>query len=169
MPIYEFYCQKCHTIYNFLSKRIDTETRPKCPGCARVLQREVSLFSATKGDHGDAEGGDGMDDLPVDEARMEQAMESMAGDLEGMNEDDPRQAAQLMRKFSNLTGMQFNEGIEEAISRMEAGEDPEAIESELGDALDDDDPFVMDGAGAKGKQLLQRMMGPRRDPTLHDM
>lgn len=169
MPIYEFYCKPCHTIFSFLSKRIDTGSRPTCPTCAKRLQREVSLFSATQGGRTEGEGEDGMDDLPIDEARLEQAMESMAGDLEGMNEDDPRQAAQLMRKFSSLTGMQFNEGIEEAISRMEAGEDPEAIESELGDALDGDDPFVMEGAGGKGKQLLRRFLGPRRDPTLYDM
>ena len=33
VPIYEFYCADCHTVYSSLSKKIDIETRPKCPRC----------------------------------------------------------------------------------------------------------------------------------------
>ncbi|MCP4369614.1 MAG: hypothetical protein GY797_16110 [Deltaproteobacteria bacterium] len=46
MPIYEFYCADCHTIYNFFSLKINTETVPKCPRCEnpdlkhRFLQNE---------------------------------------------------------------------------------------------------------------------------------
>ena len=57
------------------------------------------------------------DDLPVDESRMERAIESLAGEAEKINEDDPRQAAQLMRKFSQMTGLEFGEGVQEAIGR----------------------------------------------------
>jgi hypothetical protein len=87
-----------------------------------------------------------------------------------MNEEDPRQAAQLMRKFSALTGMTFNDGIQEALSRMEAGEDPDAIEAELGDSLDDDDPFVTADQRKALRRLLKTRRGePKRDPTLYDM
>ena len=46
MPIYEFYCPDCHTIFNFFSARIETEKRPDCPRCGRSkLERRMSVFS----------------------------------------------------------------------------------------------------------------------------
>ena len=62
MPIYEFYCQQCHTMYNFLSRTVNTEKVPDCPSCHNVkLQRKVSLFSAISSR---GEQGNGDDDLP---------------------------------------------------------------------------------------------------------
>jgi len=168
MPIYEFYCPDCHVIMNFFSRSVNTDKTPKCPHCKkRKLHREVSLFSAGTGG-GDEEG---MDDLPIDEGKMESAIEALASDAESMNDDDPRAAANLMRKFSNLTGMEFNEGMEQALQRMEAGEDPEAIEADMGDVMNEEDPFVMPGSkGAKAKGKHGRKRGaPRRDETLYDL
>ena len=168
MPIYEFYCDPCHTIYNFFSKKIDTATCPPCPKCRKKLQKQVSLFAMT-GRGGDEEG---MDDLPIDESRMERAMEALAGEAEKINEDDPRQAAQLMRKFSKMTGMEFGESMQSALDRLEAGEDPEAIEAEMGDAMEGEDPFILPGGKGprkrRGKSLLHRG-APRRDAKLYDM
>jgi putative FmdB family regulatory protein len=46
MPIYEFYCESCNTIFSFFSRRIDTETVPGCPRCAAPeLSRQVSMFA----------------------------------------------------------------------------------------------------------------------------
>ena len=168
MPIYEFYCPDCHLIMNFFSHSVNTTKRPACPHCKRRhLQREVSLFATGGGGKED----DGLGDLPIDESKMASAIEALASEAGAMNEDDPRAAAQLMRKFSNMTGMDFNEGIETALQRMEAGEDPEAIESEMGGALDDEDPFVLGGKkgpkGAPGKG--SKRGAPRRDETFYDM
>ncbi len=131
------------------------------------------MFAHPRRGAGEAPEGESAEgDLPIDDARLEQAMEHMAGDLEGIDDDDPRQAAQLMRKFSNLTGMRFKGSIEEAIARMEAGEDPEAIEEELGDALDDEDPFELEGAtGGPGRaaRRWRAHVAPRRDPTLYEL
>jgi len=77
-----------------------------------------------------SEGGDG--DLPIDETKMEKAMEMMTREAENINEDDPRQAAKLMRKLTEMTGVELGGGMQEAIRRMENGEDPEAIEAEMG-------------------------------------
>jgi len=163
MPIYEFYCPDCHMLFNFLSKAVNTTTRPSCPRCKRRrLERQVSLFAVTgeAGEEGD------LDDLPIDESKMEQAIGELAGEAEMINEDDPRQAAQLMRKFSKMTGMQFGEGMEEALGRLEAGEDPEVIEQEMGDLMDGDDPFVLPGKkAATGKPRP----APARDDTLYEM
>ena len=60
MPIYEFYCKDCHTIFNFLSAKVDTTTKPSCPKCGlHPLERQVSRFAISKGlpDPSEARGG----------------------------------------------------------------------------------------------------------------
>ena len=167
MPIYEFYCSDCHAIFSFLSKSVNTKKRPKCPRCAKKLDKRVSAFSLTGG-AGEKE--DDMADLPIDESKMERAMMELASQAESINEDDPKQAAQLMRKFSGMTGMEFGEGMEEALNRMEAGEDPEKIEAEMGDLIDGEDPFVLPGKKGKGEaKQANRRAAPSRDKSLYDM
>jgi hypothetical protein len=72
---------------------------------------------------------------------MEKAMSLLAREAEHLDENDPRQAANLMRRLSDMTGLNLGPGMEEALSRMEAGEDPEQIEAEMGDLLEGEDPF----------------------------
>ena len=164
MPIYEFYCPQCNTIYNFFSKSVNTEKVPSCPKCKGwPLKRKVSLFAAitSRGDESEAE--DGMP--PVDESAMEKAMAMLAREADKINEDDPRQAARLMRKLSEATGLRMGPGMEEALSRMERGEDPDAIEQEMGDLLEGEEPFVFEQksrtAGSKPRPLV--------DETLYDL
>ncbi|WP_045222927.1 FmdB family zinc ribbon protein [Desulfonatronum thioautotrophicum] len=169
MPLYEFYCKDCHTIYNFFSPRINTEKRPDCPKCGRnELERQVSVFAISKNRPDSEDGGDGMDGMPdlsgLDESKLERAMAMMAHEAEGMNEDDPRQAAQLMRKLCDVTGMNFGEGMEEALTRMEAGEDPEQIEAEMGDMFEN-----MDFSPTSAKKLRRTLRAPARDETIYDM
>ena len=168
MPIYEFYCPDCHTIYNFFSKRVNTNTTPECPrGDEHELTRQVSAFAVSRrGKSGDEGDGD-MDDLPIDEARMEQAMESLASEAEGIDEDDPRAAARLMRRLSDTAGIEYGENMEEALRRLEAGEDPDTIEAEMGDLLEgDEEPFLMPG---QKKGPGRRAAPPKRDETLYEM
>ena len=166
MPIYEFYCPRCHTIYSFWSKTVNTEKVPACPQDGKHgLQRQISSFAVVSG--GKTEGGEGMDDLPVDEAKMERAMETLVSEASGLDEEDPRAAARLMRKLSAMTGLEYGEKMEDALKRLEAGEDPDAIEAEMGDALEgDEEPFVLPGAG-KGRSKKPRP--PKRDDTLYEM
>jgi len=159
-------------ILNFFSRTLTPSRQPACPHCGhKRLDRQVSLFAA--GRKGGESGGDddALGDLPVDERKMERALEALSSEAEGLNEQDPRAAAQLMRKFSKMAGMEFNEGIEQALQRMEAGEDPEAVEAEMGDSLDDAEPFVMaGGVKAKKEAKKERHCGaPRRDDTLYDL
>lgn len=163
MPIYEFYCRKCDTLYNFFSKSVNTEKVPTCPRCKRVkLKRRVSIFAAISGRKGDEADSDMP---PIDESRMEKALSMLAGEADKIKEDDPRQAAQLMRKLTEATGLKMGSGMEEALSRMERGEDPDKIEAEMGDLLEGEDPFVMEStsrAGTKGSR-------PKVDETLYDL
>ena len=164
MPIYEFYCQRCNTIYKFFSRTVNTEKIPDCPSCQDVkLQRTMSTF-ATLSRRGDESAADG--ELPdIDETRLEKAMAMLSREADNINEDDPRQAANLMRKLSDATGLKMGPGMEEALSRLERGEDPEQIEAEMGDLLEGDDPFIM---GSKSSPSSQKKK-PRRDDTIYDL
>jgi putative FmdB family regulatory protein len=162
MPIYEFYCGECNTIFNFFSKTVNTTKRPSCPRCKKTkLKRQMSVFSRLAGAKEEGEG----DDLPIDEAKMEKAMGMLAREAGGVDEDDPRQAANLMRKFTEATGVTLGPGMEEALSRMEAGEDPEQVEAELGDLIEEEEPFMF------GEKRGPRARGgkPRRDERLYEL
>ena len=164
MPIYEFYCENCNTIFNFYSKTINTTKKPKCPKCkTKILSRQMSAFAFT----GKAKEDSDTDDLPFDEGKMEKAMQLLAGEADKINEDDPRQAANLMRKLSDMTGLQLGPGMNEALKRMEAGEDPDAIEAEMGDLLEEEDPFLL--SEKKGKASAEKRPAPIRDAKLYDL
>jgi len=164
MPIYEFYCSDCNTIFNFLARSANTQKKPKCPKCkVKTLEKQMSLFSFT----GNAKEGGDMDDLPIDERKMEKAMQMLAKEAENVKEDDPKQAANLMRKLTDMTGMELGAGMQEALNRMEQGEDPEKIETEMGDLLEGEDPFII--AGRKGGSGTVKRSAPVRDDTLYDL
>ena len=164
MPIYEFFCEDCNTIFNFFSKTVNTTKRPKCPGCkTKTLSRQMSAFAFT----GKAKEDSDIDDLPFDEGKMEKAMQMLAGEAENMNEDDPRQAANLMRKLTDMTGLELGAGMQEALKRMEAGEDPDAIEAEMGDILEDEEPFAI--PEKRGAAASNRRPAPSRDERLYDL
>jgi putative FmdB family regulatory protein len=178
MPIYEFYCRHCHRVMSFLSRAVATDKTPACPRCGRGdLARRASAFAISKGrkeePKPEAPPGPGLD-----EARLEKAMEALAGDMDSIDENDPRQGAHLMRKLFSATGMPVGGGMEEALRRMEAGEDPEKIEEEMGDVFEED-PFggLLGGEGAEkdpedGRKplgRLRRMLPPAHDPELYEM
>nr|HID59205.1 zinc ribbon domain-containing protein [Desulfobacterales bacterium] len=163
MPIYEFYCPDCNTIFNFFSKSVNTEKRPVCPRCKkRKLDRMMSVFSTVSGKE---EKGESDIDFPLDEAQMEKAMNFLAHEAERIDEDDPRQAANLMRKFSDMTGIQLSDGMEEALSRLEAGEDPDMIEAEISDLLESEDSFTLNKKKRKGYHRAT----PSTDDTLYEL
>jgi len=163
MPVYEFFCQDCNTIYKFFSRTVNTEKIPRCPKCDNPhLQRRMSTFAVSSG-RGDTQADEDMP--PIDESKMEKAMEVLAREADRINEDDPRQAAQLMRKFSEATGLNMGPGMEEALSRMERGEDPEQVEAELGDVLESEEPFLFE----QKRSRAGRKPAPTIDDTLYDM
>ncbi len=164
MPIYEFYCEDCNTIFNFFSKSVNTTKKPKCPQCkTATLSRQMSAFAFTGKAKEDGE----LADLPFDESKMEKAMQMLAGEAENINEDDPRQAANLMRKLTDMTGLELGPGMQEALKRMEAGEDPDAIEAEMGDLLEGEEPFAL--PETKGTAKRTKRPAPKRDETLYDL
>ena len=174
MPIYEFFCPQTNKIYSFYARSLALAGKtPRCPDNPKYrMERMVSSFSVTgrKQEEKTVAAGEGPDD-----PRMERMMAEMERDFGGMDEEnpDPKQLARMMRKMSGLTGEKMPETMDEMIRRMEAGEDPEKLEAEYGDALEDFDP----GAGAgepgeesgSGKVKVRRRARATRDPTLYEM
>jgi len=137
---------------------------------ARPLKRQASQFAISKvrGEHAeDAELPPGMD-----EEQMMRAFASMAGDFENLDENDPKQADKIMQRLFDATSTQPGAGTAEAIRRMEAGEDPNRIEAELGDVLEQEDPFA--GTAVKSsrpdlKTLRRELIPPKRDETWYPL
>jgi putative FmdB family regulatory protein len=162
MPIYEYYCDQCNVIFNFYSSRVNTTKVPDCPKCGKKeLSKQISPF-ATIGKAKEAS-----DDQfsGLDESKMAHAFESLMREAEHVNEDDPKQMASLMRKFTSETGVQLGGSMEEAISRMEAGEDPEQVEKEMGDLLNEED-FSLESMKRK---VLRQSNQPVHDEKLYEL
>jgi putative FmdB family regulatory protein len=167
VPIYEFYCTDCHTVFSFFSRAVNTAKCPACPRCGRPkIERKVSRFAISKGRSEARAPEEGMPD--VDEAKMERVMGELAQEAEGLNEDDPRQMARMMRKLSESGGLPLGDKMQEAIRRMEAGENPEKIEEEMGDALDEDDA-LFGSSGGRLRGLSRRLQPPAVDKNLYDL
>lgn len=162
MPIYEFFCKKCNTVFKFYSRTIDTTTIPKCPKCKRTkLERMFSSF-ATPGKSG--KGDDAAPD--IDASKLESALSLLERDAEGVDADDPKQAADFMRKLTDAAGISMGEGMEEALARMERGEDPDKIEAEMGQLLEQDS-FEFGSKKKKGRKKTDDK--PEIDETLYEL
>lgn len=155
MPIYEYACPECRVIFNFLSKRINPDRLPTCPKCGnKKMTKQVSRFAMSRklkepAAKTEAEGGEPpMPDF--EDPRVERAMMEMERDMEHMDENNPKHMARMMRKMKDLMppGTMPKE-LDVAIKRLEAGEDPEKIEADMGDLLGDfmGGPEEEDGMG----------------------
>ena len=158
MPIYEFACPKCRVIFNFLSKRIEADRLPSCPKCGnKKMTKQVSGFAMLRGakEPASSESETGENDPPMpdmNDPRVMRAMSEMERDMEHLDENNPKHMAHMMRKMKDLlpSGTMPKE-LDVAIKRLEAGEDPEKIEADMGDVLGDfmGDPDEM-GVGGMG-------------------
>lgn len=174
MPIYEYYCAPCHRLFRFLARSVDVKTRPACPRCGLAkLERRPSTFAVSRGLREPEGGGPAGPDDP----RLEAALAALAGEAEGLPEDDPRAAARMMRRLFETAGLPVGEGMAEALARMEAGEDPDKVEEQLGDALEGFDDGAEAGSADEGAargarrlaRLSRRMLPPAVDDRLYEM
>lgn len=140
MPIYEFACPKCRKIYSFLSKRINPDRSPVCPKCGnKKLSKQISAFAFTRGMKEPAGATEAPDDpgMPnLDDPKVARAMSEMERDIEHIDENNPRHMALMMRKMKDIMPAgSVPKELDVAIKRLEAGEDPEKIEEDMGEAL----------------------------------
>lgn len=162
MPIYEFLCRKCNRIYSFLSLSGGVTAAPKCPRCgAEGLERVPSTFAVSgrkSSEAGASAGGAGAGDAAVPAGLEEEAMR-MASELSEKDAEDPRVMARVMRRLASAAGEPITPTMDEMFRRMEAGEDPEALEEELGDQLEAE---MGEGGDVSGE-------GPTRDDGLYSL
>jgi putative FmdB family regulatory protein len=158
MPIYEYACPKCRVIFSFLSKRTNPDRLPVCPKCGnKKMAKQMSRFAMSRGlkePPAKTEPQSGEPPMPdFDDPRMERAMMEMERDMENLDENNPKHMAHMMRKMKDLMppGTMPKE-LDVAIKRLEAGEDPEKIEQDMGDVLGDlmGEPDEEGGMGGPG-------------------
>src|SRR6266478_9551799 len=143
MPIYEYACPKCRVIFNFLSKRIDPDKSPICPKCGnKKLTKQMSRFAMSRGLKEPTAKSEGSADEPpmpdFEDPRVERAMLEMERDMEHLDENNPKHMAHMMRKMKDIMPPgSVPKELDVAIKRLEAGEDPEKIEADMGDLLGD--------------------------------
>jgi hypothetical protein len=99
----------------------------------------------------------------IDEEKMETAVMGLAGEMEGIDENNPRQMAHFLKRLKDVTGMNLGSGMEEVIRRLELGDDPDKIESEMGELLDGENPFSLEGI----RGIRRRVAPPVHDDTLY--
>jgi putative FmdB family regulatory protein len=160
MPIYEFLCAACNRIFSFHSFKMAPEKTPVCPKCgAADLSRVPSSFGVAAAHHSTTSGAG--DDGDFDDPRVEREMLRFAAELENMDENDPRAMAKAVRKMTEIAGEPVTPAMEEMIRRLEAGEDPEKVEEEMGDAIEEE-MGEESGGGFSGA-------APTRDSGLYPM
>lgn len=170
MPIYEFYCPDNHKIYSFLARSLGYgDKTPRCPeNSAYRMEKRISRFAFLRGAKEEVESDPfaGMDD-----AKMEAFMSEMERDMAGFDENnpDPRQMGHLMRKMTDAMGDKAPPEMREMIRRLEAGEDPEKLESEFGDLGGDENGEGADFFGSAVKRIKASLRQPVRDPKLYEM
>jgi len=151
MPVYEFLCEDCNRVFSFLARTAGASRRkPRCPKCGgtkmsrclsrfAVARKSASTPSSKETDGAAAGSGDmagaEASSVPDMDPRMEAAMEDLARDFENIDENNLRQVAAAMRRLSAATGEPLDPAMDEAVRRLEAGEDPEKVEEAMADAF----------------------------------
>jgi putative FmdB family regulatory protein len=117
MPIYEYRCADCQKKVSvfFRSFSAVEQEQARCPICHGTrLTRMVSKVRVIRG-ASSASSEDGFDDSMLD----------------GLDENDPRSLGRMMRRMADETGEDMGAEFGEVVSRLEKGEDPEAIEKSM--------------------------------------
>lgn len=128
MPIYEYTCQDCHRRVSLLWRSFtDAESRQAvCPRCGGSnLTRLISRVAVLRSEN----------------SRLDSLTDPAVPG--GLDEDDPKSLARLMRQMADETGEELGPEFEEVIGRLEAGEDPESIDRAMPDLGGADDFGVM--------------------------
>jgi putative FmdB family regulatory protein len=155
MPIYEYYCADCKRKVNVFFRSFsaaENASAVACPRCGssnlrrrssrvRVLKHGSTSASSDFGADDDDLGGD--DDDMGDMGDMG-GMGGMGQMMAGMDENDPRSIARFARRVQTESGEQMDPEMDEALTRIERGEDPDKVLEgfDEADAPADDDGMI---------------------------
>jgi putative FmdB family regulatory protein len=140
VPVYEFYCEPCNTLFSFYSKstRSSGDT-PACPRCGGSLHKRVSRFSVVAYSRSKRS----LEKLPFNQQRLADGMKKFRAEHERLRDEDPARAAGMMKKFSRwLGGVHLEEARKRAMQRVLDSENSPEQKIEALEALAraDDDP-----------------------------
>jgi putative FmdB family regulatory protein len=172
MPIYEFACPKCRVVFSFLSRNLNPKRSPVCPKCGNPnLNKQMSAFATPRGLAESPAKTPGENDGPpmpdMDDPKIVRAMNEIERDMSHMDENNPKHMAMMMRKMKDiLPANTLPKEMDDAIKRLEKGEDPDKVEADMGPLFGDmmegmDDAEGMGGMGGGGG-------GYTRDSGLYD-
>ncbi len=117
MPIYEYRCLACNKRTSVFTRSVGAKVNAACEHCGgKKLTRLMSKFAV----HG----------APID-FENDSAMSNI-------DENDPRQMARLMRQMGEESGEALEPEMEHMLSRLEAGENPEAVMADSDSGMDED-------------------------------
>ena len=153
MPIYEFACPACRVIFSFLSRRVNPGRRPVCPKCGhRRMVKQMSKFASPRVGKTASSAPEGEDVAPdMEDPRTLRAMAELEREMEHVDQTNPKHMAHVMKRMKDvMPAGTWPKEIDVAIKRLEAGEDPERIEEEMGDVLGDWMGDAKSGGGAGG-------------------
>jgi putative FmdB family regulatory protein len=121
MPIYEYECGKCHKRTSVLTMRVSEKVHAVCQHCgSKAMSRLMSRFAMPRSE----------------ESRMDALADP--SNFSGVDENDPKSVARMMRKMGQEMGDEFGGGeFDEAIEELESG----------GDLSGGDDDFSGGGGG----------------------
>ena len=116
MPNYEYHCLDCKKRFEQFFTFAEYETQSvQCTHCSSdKVRRKIGRVRLARSD--------------------ESHMESLAdpGNLDKIDED-PRALGQMMRQMSSQMGEDMGSEFNEVIKRLESGQSPESIESDMPD------------------------------------
>jgi putative FmdB family regulatory protein len=154
MPIYEYRCANCKRKVSIFwrSFSVVDESKARCTYCGsarlsrlasrvRVIRGGSRIGGSSDAESGTADAGADMDD-------------SFMNDLNGLDENDPRQLGHFMRKMAAQAGEEMPAEFDEIVGRLEKGEDPEKIEQSMGDLLGEP------GSDMPGSGMMDDEMAP---------
>jgi len=132
VPVYEFFCEPCNTLFNFYSKTARSSADcPVCPRCGGELHKRVTAFSVVERSRSVKS----LEDLPFNQKRLADGMQKFRAEHARLRDEDPARAATMLKKFSRwLGGVHLEEDRKRALQRvLESGttdeQKVEALES----------------------------------------
>lgn len=128
MPTYDYHCLDCRKRASIYQRYDDYGRVPVvCPHCGSSrLERRIGRVRVARSE----------------ESRLERL--SDPGEWGGVDENDPRSMARMMRRMGGEMGEDMPAEFDEVVDRLEAGESPEDIEKDtpdLGGGLGDGGDF----------------------------
>lgn len=100
-----------------------------------AISRSGGLMGGTTGD--DTAEGDNEPMPDLDDPKIERAMMQIEKEMANLDEGNPKHLAHMMKKMKEIMPGAMPKELDDAIRRLEAGEDPEQIEEDMGDLLGD--------------------------------